>query len=63
MAVVGAGMLPITSREEKSVWVVSEEEGPRERVGGGFWGLDEEETWEKWRRWGWGLEISDGSLN
>jgi len=35
MEVLGAGVLPRTSREEKSVWVVSEEGGPRSWDAGG----------------------------
>lgn len=36
MAVVGAGVLPRTSKEEKSVWVSSLETGPRLEVVGGL---------------------------
>lgn len=36
MAVVGAGVLPRTFMDEKSVWVSSSETGPRSVVAGTF---------------------------
>lgn len=54
MLVEGAGVLPRTLREPKSVCVVSVEEGPRSWVRG-LWGRGEvvEKWWER-QRVGWG---------